>query len=696
MNSAMKTLSAAWLGLLPALEVRAAPVTTGWTDLMSYIVPSDGTRSLGNYNSVFNTTRDTGSKIVYFDVAAGDNTTAQVYWWNGSAIVDSAGSATNGSGLAYGANPLQPNEAAIKPFKQAIGIIRNADGDGRLRTNGNLDFATVAGGYPDWFLFRRGQTHDTFDGHLNGGRSESEPMVIAAYGPPADGRAVIEPVFAMVSYNGNPRGTQAPFSANWPTSPQWQHEVMAGLEFRTALQHTNAQNGDSLAGGPPTLLVEDFKMVGNGFVYLPRKSVVRRGSISFRWNATQHNQAYFTEAPLAEATFEEVVFYKNGYKTDPRTNLDPRRDVFSRNIYQGGGAQMGHTYRGIISADGASGGPQMRYGGLIENSLILEGYWFSSTDSNGVGASWVATTGQTGQSAIVRDNVNLLYKYPTSVDPDSAGTSDVNAQPGSGYSLKAASFNAEVENNIVSGAMLRDELLGVPGGGYSLSPGSTVTYMGGVVYTHKGNAFRNNIAYRANQAMVLTIDPNSDWTAVTGNVVENNVFAGASPISGGAPGLADATQLVVRNNRFYADSPLPSAPWMGAGNTLAPQAGAAAAEGWPDPDRTLKRYVQEVLGLTLLDWSDDPWVAGTDGAYDPIGLKTFMAVATNMRRGGTMAAPSGGKPSWTEDYVWDDRYTAEAVVNWIRAGFGKPPVGSGGGGGGDTLPPAAPRNLRRR
>ena len=57
-----------------------------------------------------------------------------------------------------------------------------------------------------------------------------------------------------------------------------------------------------------------------------------------------------------------------------------------------------------------------------------------------------------------------------------------------------------------------------------------------------------------------------------------------------------------------------------------------------------------------------------------MGLKTFMAVATNMRRGGTNAIPSSGKPSWTGDYPWDERFTAVAVNNWIREGFGKPPV----------------------
>jgi hypothetical protein len=83
-----------------------------------------------------------------------------------------------------------------------------------------------------------------------------------------------------------------------------------------------------------------------------------------------------------------------------------------------------------------------------------------------------------------------------------------------------------------------------------------------------------------------------------------------------------------------------------------------------------------------LDWSDDPWLPEEEvaprveagEAYDPMGLETFMAVATNMRRGGTDPIPASGRPSWTADYPWDARFTGVAVVNWIREGFGLPPV----------------------
>jgi len=150
----------------------------GWIDLRAFLVTSDGSRKLGNHRARFNDTRDRGSKVVFFDPIRGDNQTADVYWWDGQKMVDSAGRAANPTnGKAYGTDPLEPDEDAIRPFRHAVGMVRNADADLRLRTH-DRDCEAVAGGYPDWILFRRGRTHDTFDSGIVGGRSEREPMAI--------------------------------------------------------------------------------------------------------------------------------------------------------------------------------------------------------------------------------------------------------------------------------------------------------------------------------------------------------------------------------------------------------------------------------------------------------------------------------------------------------------------------------------
>jgi hypothetical protein len=635
----------------------------GWADLPKLLVPSDGSHSLGDTNAEFNDTRDQGSKIVFFDPEKGDNETAEVYWWDGERIVDSSGSPTGADGKAYGTNPLLPNENAIKAFEFPVGL----GSDPRLRTH-----KTTRGtsGYADWYLLRRGRVHDTFDGGFWGGRSQAEPMVVAAYGPAADGRAVVD-------VEG-----RSPFAGHTGEKDVQFHQVLAGLELHQGTRHHGMHEGCTSPGEPgvPTLLIEDCKLIRAQMTYLPIRSTVRRSISAFNWKMKGHNQGYFNGGFDAAPTFEEVIFYKNGFKEDPRTHADPRRTIFDRNIYQGGGAQMGHTYRNIIDATGGSGSPQMRYGGLIENSLIIEGYWSSATSSYDKDTPWVI--GQSGRSAVVRNNVQFTYNYPSPNDPDTDGTSDVRAHYGGGYRLGGSSFGALIENNIVSGALMANDLgFGDFGGRYGFRMGLALKeYQDGKTYNQQRNTFRGNIAYRTNSGFQLS----GDAKGASGHVIENNVFAAKQGLSARKlEGLKSTDQLVLRNNRFYAEEKaLPEAPWMGSANKVMDYSEAAEKEGWPDPDRTLKRYVTEELGLTLLDWSDDPWLPEDEvaprvkagEAYDPIGVKTFMAVATNMRRGGAEPIPASGKPSWTGDYPWDARFTGVAVVNWIREGFGMEPV----------------------
>ncbi len=642
----------------PAAEYKAPMTEDGWTDLPKLLVPSDGSRvALAAEGG----RRDAGSKIVFFDPEKGDNETAEVYWWDGERIVDSSGSPIDADGKAYGTSPLAPNEEVIRAFAHPVN-------DSRLEDKT---------GYPDWFLFRRGRVHETFDTALHGGRSQSEPMVVSAYGPLREGRAIMKPKVRS-PFRFNARGGDVVHF----------HQVLHGLEIYNTIHYLGAHRKVSSPGEPgvPTWLIEDCKLVRAQMNYMPIGTTVRKSISAWNWKAKGHNQGYWNSEYYVRPTFEEVIFYKNGFKEDPRTHADPRRTMFDRNIYQGGGAQMGHTYRNIISATGGSGSPQMRYGGLIENSLIIEGYWYSSTRStSGPTNLWlVEGKQQRGRTAVVRNNVQLIYRYPSPADPDTPGKSQAHAQPGVGYTLMGASFGALIENNIVSGALMANDLgFGDFGGrfGYRMSL-DLQDYQDGKTYTQQRNTFRGNIAYRTNAGFWL----GGNGTDASGHVVENNVFAAKQGVSASKlEGLKSTDQLVLRNNRVYAEEKaLPEAPWMGAGNTVRDYSEAAEKEGWPDPDRTLKRYVTEELGLTLLDWSDDPWLPEDEVAprveagetYDPTGVKTFMAVATNMRRGGTESIPASGKPSWTGDYPWDARFTGQAVVNWIREGFGLPPVSS--------------------
>ena len=269
--------------------------------------------------------------------------------------------------------------------------------------------------------------------------------------------------------------------------------------------------------------------------------------------------------------------------------------------------------------------------------------------------------------------MQLIYGYPTVNDPDTDGTSDTSAQPGWGYTLQGEPFGSLVEGNIISGAMLADDLGGTALHGLTLSVGPD-TYSNGVTYNQKNNILRDYILYRTKAGLRLAGD-----TAGTSNItISGNVVVAENPVVENTSNLTQASQIAVDDNRFYSDNSLPSGDWFGNGNTLDGYANAVSAEGLSGLDRTLKRYVTEELGLTLLEWSDDPYLdtaarqtrINAGETYDLTGMKTFMAVAVHMRKGGTDTIPTSGKPSLSGDYPWDERFTARAVVNWIQAGFG--------------------------
>lgn len=703
--------------------VEPEPPVQTQSKIYDFLIKSDGSRSLGDTKLAFNNTRDTGSKIVYFDTKLGNNATADYYWWNGKNIVDSQGRTANPDNKeTYGTDPLFPNESAIKSF--ATFTLANDASDDRLRTQAgrndtynNWRFSGVAGGYPDWFLFRRGQMHTEFSRYLVGGRSEAEPMVVSAYGKLADGRAVFAPE------KGSPL-----YGHNWGRKKSWLHQAIFSLEFRTPYGFVGVNTADTHAksGGPVTAYLEDCKWPsakgGVRIVYPPKKTMVKKSVVTGVWNPDNHNQGYFTGSFQNQVTFDEVILYRNGYKTDPITDPYPRRTVFDRNIYQGGGAKMGHTYRNIISAHGGSGGPQMRFGGTLENSLVVEGYVYSGTRSNPkyypldcqkkdspVACEkkyylnpWLVNGGQVGQSAVVKNNVQLVYAYSNDYEMNEVigkndkgqdiTKSDERAQPGWGYRLSGASFGAEVEGNIITGAMLANDLskdgrLGLYGLNLNMAPDEEyhadiiTENVAGKVFSQKNNTLKNNIFYGVRTGVQLK---GEDMSEVSNINISDNVFVAKTPLND--KNLDEATkvnQLALTNNRFYSDSALPqNKAWLGSSNTQAAYDTAKTAENWSDPDRTLKRYVTEVLGLTLLEWSDNTQldVAEKQKAinagfpYDPSGVKTFMAVATNMRHGGADAIPSSGKPDMLGDYPWDERFTASAVVNWVRAGFNQPPV----------------------
>jgi hypothetical protein len=107
------------------------------------------------------------------------------------------------------------------------------------------------------------------------------------------------------------------------------------------------------------------------------------------------------------------------------------------------------------------------------------------------------------------------------------------------------------------------------------------------------------------------------------------------------------------NNRFWSSSPQSS--WFGGYTTnysaYVPSRGGNARVNYPDPNRDLVTYMQ-TLGVSpanaqqAIEW----FVNGVPGQPNLRG-------SMNNRWG-----------------AWDDRFTSRAVINYVRAGFGRPPI----------------------
>lgn len=167
-----------------------------------------------------------GTRIYYIDdtggldpiatgwVAPSSTVLGDVYFWDGTNIIDSDGSTTGAGAVAYGTDPLNPT-GPIKPFKSWAYVAprEGASKDiGDITTNnlGVYDRDLFRSTFPDWWLFKRGVEKDLYDDLRNQfdatgrtataipagivvraacGRNSTELAVIGAYGPLSAGRA---------------------------------------------------------------------------------------------------------------------------------------------------------------------------------------------------------------------------------------------------------------------------------------------------------------------------------------------------------------------------------------------------------------------------------------------------------------------------------------------------------------------------
>jgi hypothetical protein len=578
-----------------------------------------------------------GSRLYYISVARGSDSTGDIYFWDGSRIIDSAGKPANASNVAYGTDPMNPS-SAVKPFKRWAYVGPRDGANADIGTPGLVGSPTpvARGGFPDWWMFSRGETFDLTDDLMSfehetkpataslysslavpGGRSATERQIVGAYGSACLPRPrFVHPLLGFVTRYTN------------SYSPVFKNVAYLSLHFDSHDRSSTAPEPLGLTllaqtAASTDLLFEDvwfdaatinIGSVNSGEITLRRSLLTD----NFGTSGSSVQGIFYDGSATGRFRIEDSILMRNGFSHgDPKKlpwppSGDQTWDLYSRNLYISG--QTDFTRSGMfdsVSMMGASG-DQFRPGGQIERNFFYQGYV-------GVGAhgGYADAAGATG---VIRDNV--LQKFT------GVGTKDNRGHPGWGFQLGGGAYGVEVSRNIVTGAQ---------------SPGTYPAFQFQPVYQDcylkftaatRSNLVKNNI-FEAGpvSGAIKTVDGADPCYGVVlpgvrGNKVTDNALISAKGIEseyapiGSAVGTPSDT--VFKNNRIFTS-----------------RAAAAAAMGWSAPDRTLKSFMT----------ANGVAVTSSDG------FPEYFEQATQQRRG-----------------QWRSKWTSRELVNYFRGGFGMAPL----------------------
>jgi len=581
-----------------------------------------------------------GTRLIYIS-ASGNDTEAELYFWNGEAIVDSSGNNTGEGGLAYGIDPMNPS-GPIKPFRRwpYVAPRRNAaedigtpwDGTGYKAPGENR--AATRYEYPDWWLFKRGDTFDLYQDYLSfarettpgfnaldagtlavsGGSSSSKRQIVGAYG----NLSLPRPRFINT--------TNGAFLSRW-ADPQPKHITYLSLHFDGRGSDSDKRGGISFLGQNEEavdIVFEDFWIDGGTNVNIQNTAgqfTFYRSIItdSYLDSHSPHVQGmYYSGLRNSRLQIKESILMRNGFANgDPMVNWPPSGqqyyDIYNRNLYLSGECEnMQSGLFDSISMIGASG-DQFRPGMRIENNFFYQGYV-----AMGAHGGYPDSDGPTGT---IRNNVLQRFK--------GSGTDDNRGHPGWGFELTSGAYGVEVAGNVVTSAQHEADQYGL-----SLSSLGWYCYSHTFHYPSRNNIIHNNIfdTGAASRAINVTDGVENEYLecatwaypGLTGNIFRDNTLTNSREVDWeyrpkeSAIGTENDTQFI--SNTLYSS-----------------RAEAASAEGWPAPDRTLKTYLEN-LGHEV-----------TTGD----GFLEFFMEARQQRKG-----------------YWREEYTARNVVNYFRKGFG--------------------------
>ncbi|MCK5601202.1 hypothetical protein KAR91_05015 [Candidatus Pacearchaeota archaeon] len=528
------------------------------------------------------------SRIVYVSTS-GDDSTGLYYSPNDSVIGD---------------NPFNPT-GAIAPYATFIKA-----------------YSKLRDGYPDIVLFKRGDTWSasSFMKLDKSGRSQTERMIVGAYGATGN-RPKFNNTYVAFTVRSSyiiltdlelEHVDRNPLESDY-NGIEWEgsssHTLIEGIYIHYFKSNFVCQSNDSL-GNP---VITDVAL--------------RRNVIADGWGGPTHGQGIYTHQ-ISDLLIEENVFDHNGWEATHK-----KQTVFDRSMYLS--RTSGTIVRGNIDARGASGGVQMRRGGVYDYNLSLQ---------NPVAVA-------VGHSQSIIDSTSSI-RYNVILD-----SRDIETSPrGNAIAVGNRQVNTVVHDNIIAHQISgTDNIYPI-----SLTGETGMTYQDPAecpppCYSYTVNTqITNNIVYKWDKNGIPMDTVLRIGQATIGVTAQNNIFQQPSGgelvmyIEGTQHSGPDASWVFSGNTYsagsntmpFEADGVLMNyATWIA---DVSETGSSTSAVSFTAPERTIESYAQ-AMGLSPTGYED--------------GLDKFLQETRKQSR-----------------VNWNEKYTAVAVINYIREGFNRAPV----------------------
>ena len=497
-------------------------------------------------------------------------------------------------------------------------------------------------GFPDWLLLRRGdewtEPSALQDWQLSG-RSADEPMVFASYGEAAQ-RPLLK--------TGQSGGLHSWHDENSSAPQAFRYVAMIGLHF---FAHSNDHRARDLNGKPITdlatpyeqlsfvaneltgifiggpvdsVLIEDCRVEGYGMGVVVASSplggpqdIALRANVIIDNYADRENSQGMYLASIAGLLLEANVIDYNGW----HDGVSPWT-MFDHSVYNGYGSSEVVVRNNIVSR---SDGVQVRSGAIVQNNLFAR-----TATALTVGISQTAEPGVGGR---VRDNV-IVEGTSFSGEPRARGIDIGNISP----------VGLDIHHNIIANSVDH------AGPAFTLA-----AYNDPGVGVHNTD-FRDNIVYNWGRIVLNTNnDPQPD--PHSGIQLSGNIFALPAGEStayevGAALGPSDLNAYTLKDN-VYSSSQTQAGDWARIDGlehdfaswtaTMGEANATTELPSFPDPNRNPASYNASLGGEE--------------------SFEAFIAEARQQSKG-------SGLNQAANPNTWREAFTAAAVNDYIRAGFG--------------------------